>query len=214
MTGANGGVWLDRESAARYGRVAGLLFVTGALATLPAAFLLDPFPGVEILLVTALGVISGAVCLALPWERMPSWSLDLLAVAGTAEILLVCTVVDESYRLLYFVVAVWSAVALPTRARVAVQIGLIVIAFLVPVIYEVDASEQLRIALLAAPVVAIIAAAVRYLGEMLDRRERASRAFAREAITLAIRLRRGTPGREEERRAELADLQRALERLD
>lgn len=203
---------LERESSARYGRVAGLLFITGALATMPAALLLDPFPGVEILLVTALGVVSGAACLWLPWERMPPWCLDALAAAGTAEILLVCYVVDETYRLLYFVVAVWAAVALPSRARVGAQIGLIVTALVVPVVYEADASEQLRIALLSAPVVVIVTAAVRYLAESLERRERASRAFAREAITLAIRLRRGTPGGEE-RQAELADLKRALERL-
>jgi hypothetical protein len=204
---------LDRESSARYGRVAGLLFMTGALATVPAAFLLDPFPGAEILFVTALGVVSGVVCFWLPWERLPQWCLDALATAGTAEILLVCAVVDESYRLLYFVVAVWAAVVLTTRIRLAVQVGLILVAVTVPVIYHDDPSEQLRIALLFAPVVILVTAAVRYLGELLERRERVSREFAREAITLAIRLRRGTPGREEERHAELADLQRALERL-
>jgi hypothetical protein len=59
----------------------------------------------------------------------------------------------------------------------------------------------------------IVAGAVRYMRETVEARERASRAFAREAIELAIRLRRGTPGVEGERAAELADLERAVERL-
>lgn len=58
-----------------------------------------------------------------------------------------------------------------------------------------------------------LAAALLTRDETLERREQASRAFAREAITLAIRLRRGIPGREGQLRAELADLERALKEL-
>lgn len=197
----------------RYGRLASLLFVAGAIMTLPSAFLLDPVPGFEIVFITGLALVSGAVCWVLPWDRLPGWALDTLCTVGTLEIALVCGIVDGDYRVLYFVVVAFAAFALPSRARVAAQLALIVVALAQPLEADPFGRESVRIALLWAPVAIIVATAVRFLRETLERREQASRAFAREAIELAIRLRRGTSGREDERAAELADLERAVERL-
>jgi len=207
------GLDLEPEQQRRYGRLGALLFAAGAIGTLPAAFLLEPVPGAEVLLVTALGLTSGLICWFLPWARMPNWSIDLLATAGTLEVLLVAHLVDETYRVLYFAVVVFAALALPTRRRVAIQFGLVVLALAEPITHETGGREHARILLLFTPALVIVAVAVRYLRETLEQRERASQAFAREAIQLAIRLRRGTSGREAERAADLAELERAVEKL-
>jgi hypothetical protein len=208
-----GGLALDPEQQRRYGRLAALLFAAGSLGTLPAAFLLDPVPEVAVLLVTALGLASAAVCWSLPWQRLPSWTLDLAATAGTLEIALVCEVVDETYRVLYFVIVAFAALALPSRERMFLQVGVVFLALAVPILTEENDRESARIVLLWAPCFLIVGAAVRYLRETLESRERSSRAFAREAIELAIRLRRGTPGAADERSRELAELEQAIKRL-
>jgi hypothetical protein len=207
------GLDLEPEQRLRYGRLGAILFAAGALGTLPAALLLEPVPGAEILLVTALGLVSGIVCWCLPWARMPDWAFDALAAAGTLEVLLVSHVVDETYRVLYFVVVVFAALALPTRRHVAAQLALVFLALAEPITHESGGQEHARILLLFTPVIVTVAIAVRYLRETLEQRERSSRAFAREAIQLAIRLRRGTRGRELERPADLSELERALEEL-
>jgi hypothetical protein len=213
MASAAGTAARERNQQRRYGRLGGLLFGAAALSTLPAALLLEPVPGADILLVTVLGVSSGIICWFVPWERMPNWSLDVLTTVGTLEVLLACHVVDATYRLLYALVVVFAALALPTRGRVVAQVVIVLLALAEPVTHDAGAREHARVALLFAPVLVIVAAAVRYLRETLEMRDRASRAFAREAIELAIRLRRGTPGGEHRRSAELADLERAVERL-
>jgi hypothetical protein len=202
-----------RRQQLGYGRLGALLFGAATLSTLPAAFLLEPVPGGDIALVTGMGVVTGLVCWIVPWQRMPSWSLDLLTTVGTLEVLLVSHAVDGSYRLLYALVVVFAALALPTRARVVAQVAIVLLALAEPVTHDVGAREHANTALLFAPVLVIVAGTVRYLRETLETRDRASRAFAREAIELAIRLRRGTPGGEQQRSAELADLERAIERL-
>jgi hypothetical protein len=207
------GLALDPEQRRRYGRLAALLFAGGSLGTLPAAFLLDPVPEAEILLVTALGVLTASICWALPWQRLPDWSLDLAATVGTLEVLLVCEMVDETYRVLYFVIVVFAALALPSRGRVLLQVGVVLLALAVPILSDDDAKEGARIVLLGAPCFLIVGGAVRYLRETLESRDRTSRAFAREAIELAIRLRRGTSRDGEDRESELAELERAIERL-
>jgi hypothetical protein len=203
---------VDPQQQVRYGRLAALLFTAGGIGTLPAAFLLENGRGREILLLTVYALVTGAVCWFLPWRRLPGFSLDLVAIVGTLDVLLVSYLVDQSYRVLLFVVVVFAALALPTRPRVVAQVGVVFLALALPIATESDAQEQARILLLWAPCVVIVAAAVRYLRETLERRERASRAFAREAIELAIRLRPVTPGHEARDR-ELVDLRRAVDRL-
>jgi hypothetical protein len=203
----------SQPSRQRYGRLGALLFVAGSLTTLPAAFLIEPVPGADIAFVTTMGLASGIACWFLPWERMPGWSLDVVTTVGTLEVLVACHAVDETYRILYVLVVVFAALALPTRERVLVQVAIVMLALAEPIAHDTGSREHARMALLFTPVLVIVAAAVRYLRETLETRDLASRQFAREAIELAIRLRRGTPGGEHQRSAELADLERAIERL-
>ena len=55
------------------GRCAGMLFIAGAVASAPANQLLsDPDPGWHMHLINLLALASGLLCLAIPWERLPS----------------------------------------------------------------------------------------------------------------------------------------------
>ena len=203
----------DARQQRRYGRVGALLFGAASVSAVPAGLLLEPVPGFELIVALILGLASAAACWLIPWERLSSWTLDAVCVVGTLEVLLVCHIIDETYRVLYTLPVVFAALALPTRRRVVVQVALVLLALTEPIVHESGVQEAIRISLLLAPVLVIVACAVRYLRETLEARERASRAFAREAIELAIRLRRGTPGGEHTRSAELSDLERAIDRL-
>jgi hypothetical protein len=203
----------DARQQRRYGRVGALLFGAASLSAVPSGLLLEPVPGFELIVALALGLASAAACWFIPWERLSTWSLDVVCVAGTLEVLLVCHLIDETYRVLYTLPVVFAALALPTRRRVVVQVAFVLLALTEPILHATGVQDSARIALLFAPVLVIVACAVRYLRETLEARERSSRAFAREAIQLAIRLRRGTPGGEHQRTAELADLERAIDRL-
>ena len=48
------------------GRLAGVLFLVGSLATIPVNQLWDPAISARVHWITALGVVSGAICVALP----------------------------------------------------------------------------------------------------------------------------------------------------
>lgn len=203
----------DGDQMRRYGRLGGVLFLAGSLATLPSSLLLDPWPGSEILFLTALGAVTGLVCMRLPWQRFPEWSLHLLIAVGSVEVALVTGFVDPSYRALYFIVFVFAALVLPTRQDVVAQLLLILALLLNPLTHDADSQERLRLALLVTPALLITGGTVRYLKETLERREAANRAFARQTIELAIRLRRQPDPEDRRRAAEVAELERAVERL-
>ncbi len=197
---------MDLDSAQdrrRYGRLAGYLFAFGSLSTLPASLLLEPRPPGEVYLMTIVAVLSGLACLRIPWERVPPRWMAWIPAIGTLEIAIVCGLVDPAYSLLYFVVIVYAALALPTRVELALQLAIAGLALVAPVIYDPDSGrEHVRIALLELPVLVIVAGAVRYLKELLEVREAADREFASEAIELAQRIRGPIPG--EDRLDELA----------
>ena len=78
-----------------------LLFGAASLSAVPSGLLLEPVPGFELIVVLALGLASAAACWFIPWERLSTWSLDVVCVVGNLEVLLVCHIIDETYRVLY-----------------------------------------------------------------------------------------------------------------
>lgn len=173
----------------RNGRIAGFLFVFGALLTVPSSLLLEPLPSPWAYLLIAVGVGSGLVCLRIPWQRLPPAALNAVAAIATVEVALACAVFDPTYRVLYFIVGVYAAMVLRTRLEVGMQLGLITLALLAPALYDPGAArEHLRAALLLIPTLTIAATAVRYLRETLATREQIHAEFAREAIELAARI--------------------------
>src|SRR5256885_12583257 len=70
----------------RYGRTAGVLFVVAALATFPVALAYDESSRWAVYVMTIVAVCSGLISLALPWERIPPFSLHVLPIAAVPEI--------------------------------------------------------------------------------------------------------------------------------
>jgi diguanylate cyclase (GGDEF)-like protein len=174
-----------RRAAA--GRSAGVLFVAGSLGLVPSTFWLTPRPPVWVYLLTLLGVVSGVVCLRLPWGRLsPRW-LDALPAVATVEVSLLVWAVGSSgviYAPLYVLVAVFAASALRRRAAIAAHMALVVVALLAVAIVTGAAGQQLVPVLIALPVVCVAAVVVAHLREALEAGQESYRRLAgRDPLT-------------------------------
>ena len=154
------------------GRLAGLLFAVGAIVSAPANELFtDPRVGQAARWVDLLAFVSGVVCLAIPWRRVPERWFHLLPIAGTLEVALSVWSVGTHggiYSWYYVLVAVFTAYAFESRAQIAAHMGLVTVAFAAPVAY-LDASGNAPIrTVVAVPVILAVAAVVTYLREGLE----------------------------------------------
>jgi hypothetical protein len=173
-----------------YGRIAGILFIGGSLTAIPTSLTLEPMPPLGFYLLVVAGLISGLVCLALPWESL-SWRwLHALPVLATLEIALAAWVADVVFSLYFIFVAVFIAAAFRDRPHVLAHMGLVVIALFFPVIYEVEARRAvLQQAMLMLPGLVLAAGMIAYLRERLEERQLVYRRFAQEALAISRRLR-------------------------
>jgi hypothetical protein len=105
-------------------------------------------------------------------------------------------VFSDDYAFFYVITATYAALALPHRRQLAVYMALLTAVLLAPLVYDDAFKEQLHHILVTLPVLFISVFAVRYLRETLLARERMYRGFAREAIELALRIRRSSAGGE------------------
>ncbi len=181
----------ERRDTARlqHGRVAGVLFLVGGLAYLPAVVEVDGANELGVLAVTAVAVCSGLIMLALPWGRMTPASLHLVVVVADLEISAAIWAADPATGAFFILLAVFSAYAFEARQHVAVHVALFGMLLLFPVVYDPDQSADIvRLALLYWPIAALAAAMVTYLRERAEAQERLMRQFAAEAIDVADRL--------------------------
>src|SRR4029453_6391311 len=74
------------EFRLRGGRLGGLLFCASALFTALGTLTLDAVPPVWVYAVISLALLTGVACLSIAWERIPSFWLDLVPAAATAQI--------------------------------------------------------------------------------------------------------------------------------
>jgi hypothetical protein len=177
-------------AARRHGMLAGVLFVAASITSLPSTFLLDPgAPAITYVLI-AMSVVIGIVCIRAPWDRIsPIW-LNLPPLLGTIHISLVVAMVDRLYTFQYLFVVIYVAYVFRDRLTVAAHVTAVYVAMLAPVVYDPEmAREAVREAALWIPTLGIAAAAIVYLREQLEARERTSQRFAREALAIASRLR-------------------------
>ena len=93
----------------------GLLFAVGALVSAPANELFtNPRVGQAARWVDLLAFVSGVVCLAIPWRRVPERWFHLVPIAGTLEVALTVWSVGTHggiYSWYYVLVAVFTAYA-------------------------------------------------------------------------------------------------------
>jgi diguanylate cyclase (GGDEF)-like protein len=154
------------------GRLAGLLFAVGAVASAPTNELFsDPPVGQAARWIDLLAFVSGLICLAIPWQRVPARWFHLLPIAGTVEVALSIWgigVHGGTYAWYYVLVAVFTAFAFENRAHIAAHMGFVAVAFAAPIAYLPDATSASLRALVAIPVLFAVAGVVAHLREGLE----------------------------------------------
>lgn len=169
--------------------MAAALFIVGALVSIPSSLLGTSQHPPTVYLLTLLGLASGLVCLALPWERIPRRWFHLVGAVATLEVAVAVAAADRSFQWYYVFVALFAAYVFPTRAEAAGQVGLVCVAFLAPAIYDPDTSrETIGSALVAIPSLVLTALVVVHMHERLEAKQRLYRQFAEDALALAIRI--------------------------
>jgi diguanylate cyclase (GGDEF)-like protein len=162
-------------------RIAGLLFIVGSLSTLPSLFLLDrPFEP-WVLALTGVAVLSGLVCLLLPWQRVEERWLALVPVAATAQIAAAVAATDYVYTYLYFFVALYVALVFPRARQMLPFLMLIIASLLLPFVYETDPGRETTLwVLVVGPGVMFIAIVVARLTANLEASNEAYRRLSSE----------------------------------
>jgi diguanylate cyclase (GGDEF)-like protein len=154
------------------GRLAGLLFVVGAIVSAPANELFtNPRVGAAARWVDLLAFVSGLVCLAIPWRRVSERWFHLLPIVGTVEVALSVWSVSTHggiYSWYYVLVAVFTGYAFESRAQIAAHMGLVAVAFAAPIAYLHSASNAPIRTVVAVPVILAVAGVVAYLREGLE----------------------------------------------
>ena len=156
------------------GRVAGVLFLSGAVASLPANALLGGDQADY--LVDGLALVSALICFTLRWDRISGCWLHVLVAAANAEVVL-AVAVHPGHGLVfawYFVlVAVFAAYAFRRRRAAVLHLSGTVACMAAAALYSLRfEADALAGALVAVPTVCVAAGVVVWLRENLERRER------------------------------------------
>jgi diguanylate cyclase (GGDEF)-like protein len=160
----------------RNGRLAGFLFIGGSLAAIPVRLFLDPQPETWTYLFPALGLLSGLVCLAVPWERLTETALHVVAVVAIVQIALGVAFIDQILNYLYFFVAVYVGLAFNSLRVIVGYAGLITAALLAPLVYDdYPARETLLWAVALGPGIVITATVIGWLTNRLEQSRQAYR---------------------------------------
>ena len=175
--------------ARAYGTLAGFGFIGVALLTLPSTRLLDPLPAPEAYLLTLAGLVTGLVCIAVPWDRLdPRW-LHAIGVVATVEAAATVAVFGQPYVAFFFLIAVLVAYVAPDGRTLGLQLGLICVALFGPVLYgPEDARTALSIALVVTPVLLLTAGLFSYLRLKMVHDRRAYHRFAEQTLVLSSQI--------------------------
>jgi diguanylate cyclase (GGDEF)-like protein len=154
------------------GRLAGLLFMVGAIVSVPTNMLFtDPPVGAVSRWINLLAFVSGIVCFVIPWRRVSAHWFHLVPLIGTAEVALSVWGVGIHggiYAWYYVLVAVYVAYAFERRVEIAAHMAFVAVCFTVPVAYLADANSAAIRALVAVPLLCTVAGMVAYLREGLE----------------------------------------------
>lgn len=162
-------------------RLAGLLFIVGSISTIPGTFLLEKDFEPWMYSLTALAVLSGLVCLILPWWRIDDRWLSVVPVLATVQIAVALAVTHYVFAYLFFFVAIYVALVFPTLRRQAPFLVLIMVALLVPFAYDTEPVRRTTLwALAVAPGVMFIAIVVGRLTANLEASRDAYRRLSSE----------------------------------
>jgi len=155
------------------GRLAGLLFSVGSLASIPVNQLFDPAVGSRTHWITALGIVSGLICLAIPWGRLsPGW-LHAVPLVASFEVGITMWGVGEhaaAYQWFLVLIIVFWAFAFDHRWEVSLHLGFVIAVALYPIALVPEAVRPNVIGqtVVAIPILMVAAGVVVYLRERLS----------------------------------------------
>lgn len=180
---------VDSTLARGYGTLAGLGFIGAALFAIPSTLLLEPRPETGSYLVSVAGLVTGLVCMALPWERInPKW-LHAVGVIATVEAAIAVAVFGQPYAAFFFLIGVLVAYVAPYPRIVAGHLALIGVALVAPVAYgPASAIDTLQLALVVFPNLALTVGIFAYLRLRMVADRLSYRRFAEQTLSLANRI--------------------------
>ena len=172
------------------GRIAGLLFLAGAAMSIPVNELFTaPDVTDRSIWVTGVGVLSGLVCLVLPWDRFGMAGLHAVTVGASLEVALTmwgAAPHGDVYLWFLVLVVVFASFAFDSRGAVAGHLGVALAVSAYPALATNDDRRMSVLAetLVAAPVLLVTAVVVVHLRERLQAQQAANAAEARiDALT-------------------------------
>jgi len=165
------------------GRLAGILFIVGGLASIPANLLFrHPEVGVLSHALVAVALVSGLGCLLAPWSRIPERVFHAVPILAAAEVALTVWAVGVHgpvYEWFYVLVAVFAAYAFESRRVIALHMSLCTVAAALPFLYRDDTIEQIARVGVLMPMLWVATAVVTYLREEMVARQRELAELAR-----------------------------------
>lgn len=168
-----------REQIARrtvIGRLAGLLFIVGALASIPAN-LLFRHPSVGLLnhVLVAIALVSGLGCLLAPWDRIPAWVFHGVPAVASAEVAVTVWAVGRHgpiYEWFFVLVAVFAAYAFERRRDLVLHMSIPTLAVCLPLLYRSDSRDQIARMVVLISMLWVATAVVAHLREQMVARQR------------------------------------------
>lgn len=174
-----------------YGRVAGWLFVLGAIVALPSTLLMKPLPSATDYVMTPVAFVTGAVFLVTPWDRLGIAAFHVASVIAVIEVALVVYFFDALYGYLFFVIAIYAAYVFPSLRQAVPQLVLIWLALCLPAVYDPQPDRShLRLALFGLPVIALAAGMISFRRLRLAAAERDYERLVAEAAEAGRQIQR------------------------
>jgi diguanylate cyclase (GGDEF)-like protein len=166
-------------------RLAGLLFVAGAITTIPGTLLLDEPIEPWKYAVTAFAVLTGLICMLIPWQRVDERWLIVVPLLAIAEVTGAIALTHSVFTYLFFFVAIYVALVFPSPRQMVPLLVLICLALMAPLAYD-DAPlrEALLWPLVVAPAIVLTAVVVAQLTSGLEASRNAYRRLSsQDALT-------------------------------
>ncbi|MEJ7875349.1 MAG: hypothetical protein WKF62_01710 [Solirubrobacterales bacterium] len=172
-----------------YGTLAGMGIIGAAIFVVPSTLFLEPAPPSESYLATIAGLVTGLICMALPWERMDFRWLHVVGVIATVEAAVAVAVFGQSYAAFFFLIAVAVAYVTPESRALLAHILVIGIALFGPVVWgPAGAEETLQVALVIFPLLCLSTGIFSYLRRRMVTDRASYHVFAEETLALATRI--------------------------
>jgi diguanylate cyclase (GGDEF)-like protein len=160
-----------RRQQQAIGRMAGWLFLVGSVVALPSDLVMG-IPSVPVaVMLTLMGVLTGAGCLVLPWNRLSERWLNGAAVLATVEITISVLALGRYGAVLqpvYLLIATAAAYAFHSRRVIAGHLALIAGVMTIPALRADSTSGRVSLTLISIFVLLATCAVITYLRELLE----------------------------------------------